>query len=188
VLASRAVSRTFYFAYGSNMDGSTLRGRRGVEWSRAAPALARGWRLALDKPSLLGTPGAMARIESDPTSEVWGVLYEIATSDYEHIEFTEGVLIEHYRRSPIVVEPVHSWDTAVVDALTLTSDKRDGALRPSIRYVNLLLAGAVEHGLPASWIDSLRAIEAVPESPEFEALSQILDAAIRRHPDSAGDR
>jgi hypothetical protein len=174
------VSRTFYFAYGSNMDGSTLRGRRGVEWSRAAPALARGWRLALDKPSLLGTAGAMARIAPDPSSEVWGVLYEIATSDYEHIEFTEGVLIEHYRRSPIVVAPTHSWDLPEVDALTLTSEKNDASLRPSVRYLDLLITGAAEHGLPATWIESLRAIDAIPESPEFESMRSVFDHVLRR--------
>lgn len=180
MLASRAVSRTFYFAYGSNMDGSTLRGRRGIEWSRAAPALARGWRLALDKPSLLGTPGAMARIAPDPSSEVWGVLYEIATDDYEHLEFTEGVRIAHYCRAAIAVEPAHSWETPVVEAVTLVSDRHDASLRPSARYLNLLLAGAAEHGLPASWIETLRAIEAVEESPEFEAMRPFLDQVLRR--------
>src|SRR5689334_18262927 len=94
------------------MDTATLRVRRGVEWSRSSPALARGWRLVVDKPSLLGTGEAMANILPDPASEVWGVLYEISTTDYEHLEFTEGVLIDHYRRVEVAVRPTAAWDGA----------------------------------------------------------------------------
>jgi gamma-glutamylcyclotransferase len=180
VLASRAVSRTLYFAYGSNMDGATFRQRRGIEWTRAAPALARGWRLAVDKPSLLGTGEAMATIERDAGGEVWGVLYEIATADYEHLEFTEGVLIDHYRRSEIDVAPRHTWDAPIVTALTLISAVHDHTIRPTTRYMNLLLAGAAEHGLPESWIETLRRIEAVEEKAEHAALRPYFDRAMRR--------
>lgn len=180
VLASHAVSRTLYFAYGSNMDGATFRGRRGIEWTRAAPAVARGWRLAIDKPSLLGTGEAMATIDPDPDGEVWGVLYDIATPDYEHLEFTEGVLIDHYRRTEIEVSPQHTWATPIVTAVTLVSADHDPALRPTTRYMNLLLSGAAEHGLPASWIETLRCIEAVEEKTEHAALRPYFDRAMRR--------
>jgi len=192
------VSRTFYFAYGSNMDKDTLRERRGIEWTRAVPALARGWRLSVNKPSLLGTGEAMATIVADPAGEVWGVLYEIATTDYEHLEFTEGVKIDHYRRVTVVVEPATAWDGVergtigantvergtieriTVEAVTLASDHRDPGIRPTRRYMNLLLAGAADHGLPASWIDFLRAIEAAEESADNAALRPFFDRAMRK--------
>jgi cation transport regulator ChaC len=177
---SRAVSRTFYFAYGSNMDSATLRGRRGIEWTRAAPALARGWRLTIDKPSLLGTGEAMATIEADAAGEVWGVLYDVATADYEHLEFTEGVLIDHYRRTAIEVEPSHSWEDALVAAVTLVSPDRDPTLKPTTRYMKLLVAGASEHGLPESWLDVLRRFDAVEEKAEHAALRPYFDRAMRR--------
>jgi gamma-glutamylcyclotransferase len=174
------VSRTFYFAYGSNMDSATLRGRRGIEWSRAAPAVARGWRLTVDKPSLLGTGEAMATIDADPDGEVWGVLYDVATADYEHLELTEGVLIDHYRRTAIEVAPSHSWDAPLVAAVTLVSADHDPTLKPTTRYMNLLVAGAAEHGLPESWMETLRRIEAVEEKPEHAALRPYFDRAMRR--------
>jgi cation transport regulator ChaC len=174
------VSRTFYFAYGSNMESSTLSGRRGIEWSRSAPAVARGWRLTVDKPSLLGTGEAMATIEADPGGEVWGVLFDIAQADYEHLELTEGVLIDHYRRTTIEVAPSHSWDTPLVDAVTLVSADHDPTLKPTTRYMNLLVAGAVEHGLPGSWVETLRRIEAVEEKAEHAALRPYFDRAMRR--------
>ena len=177
------MSRTFYFAYGSNMDTATLRDRRGIEWSRAVPAVVRGWRLAIDKPSLLGTGDAMATIVADADSVVWGVLYDISTADYEHLEFTEGVLIDHYRRTPLPVEPAAAWDGAergVVAAVTLASDSRDPAIRPTLRYIGLLLAGAAEHGLPQAWIDELRTIEAVEEAVGIAALRPLFDRAMRK--------
>jgi len=146
------------------MDSATLRGRRGIEWSRASAARARGWRLAIDKPSLLGSGEGMATIVVDPQCEVWGVLYDITASDFEHLELTEGVRIDHYRRTEIVVEPLVTGEAAAepsVPALTVTSDERNPSLRPTRRYMRLLVSGAQEHGLPATWIERLRSIEAV---------------------------
>lgn len=181
VLASPPVTTALYFAYGSNMDSATLRGRRGVEWTSAVPALARGWRLAVDKPSLLGTGEGMATILEDPAGEVWGVLYEISAADLEHLEFTEGVRIGHYRRVEIVVETRPPGGNAVT-AVTLASDERDPAYRPTTRYMNLLLSGATEHGLPEAWIEVLRGIEPVEEPADAAALRPLFDLAMRKQP------
>jgi hypothetical protein len=40
----------WYFAYGSNMESGTLRGRRGIPFRRAVAARAPGWRVVFDKP------------------------------------------------------------------------------------------------------------------------------------------
>lgn len=172
-----------YFAYGSNMDPATLGGRRGIAWTRAVPALARGWRLALDKPSLLGTGEGMATIVRDDRAEVWGVLYEISRKDFEHLELTEGVRIGHYERVDVLVEPAAPWDDAVpspVRAFTLASDRREDGVRPTKRYVGLLVAGARAHGLPEDWIAMLEGIDAVAESPELAAMRPAIDAAMKK--------
>jgi hypothetical protein len=174
------------------MDSATLRGRRGIEWSHAVPARARGWRLVVDKPSLLGTAEGMASIVADPAAEVWGVLYDISAEDYEHLELTEGVRIDHYRTTEILVEPladaaVHAnghdpliGEGAPVVAVTVTSDERDSALRPTTRYMGILVSGAEEHGLPSSWIALLRAIEAVEETAEHADLRPYFDRAMKK--------
>lgn len=160
------------------MQSATLRGRRGIHFHRALPGRARGWRLVLDKPGLIPTGSAFANIVRDTTAEVWGVLYQIAEADLGHLDLTEGVLIGNYARIEIPVQP--STAEAPLTAFTLTSDRRAAGLRPSTRYMGLLIAGAEEHGLPADYVGFLRRIPSQPESPEAAALRPFVDAALRR--------
>ena len=173
------MSTAWYFAYGSNMQSATLRGRRCIEFQRAPPGRARGWRLVLDKPPLLPVKESFANIIADGDAEVLGVLYEIATADLPHIDFTEGVLIGNYERIAIPVEPLASPGEHVL-AYTLTSDRHDPSLQPSQRYMDLLIAGAEEHGLPADYIASLRAVPACAESPEAAQLRPLIEAVLRK--------
>ena len=169
----------WYFAYGSNMQTATLRGRRGIAYRRALPGRAAGWRLVVDKPPLLPIGEAFANMVPDPASAVVGVLYEINAADLEHVELTEGVRIGNYRRVDVAVAPLVPPPGEVL-AATLVSDARDPSLRPSDRYMACLVAGAEEHGLPAEWIALLRAVPCGPESADAARLRPLLDEAIRR--------
>ena len=160
------------------MQSATLRGRRGIHFHRALPGRAQGWRLVLDKPGLIPTGSAFANIIPDATAEVWGVLYQIDEGDLGHLDLTEGVLIGNYKRIEIPVVP--SLADPPHNAFTLVSDRRDPGLHPSTRYMDLLIAGAQEHGLPADYVGFLRRIPAQPESPETAALRPFIDAALRR--------
>jgi hypothetical protein len=173
------MSTVWYFAYGSNMESATLRGRRGIEFRRALPARAPGWRLVLDKPSLLPLKEAFANIIADPSAEVFGVLYEIAAADLAHVDLTEGVFIGNYHRIVIPVEPL-SPPAGPVTAFTLTSGRRDPSLRPSDRYMGLLIAGAVEHGLPSEYVAFLRSVPVHPETPEAAQFRPFIDQALRK--------
>jgi gamma-glutamylcyclotransferase len=168
----------WYFAYGSNMQSATLRGRRGIHFHRALPACARGWRLVLDKPGFIPKGNAVANIIPDAAAEVWGVLYEIDEADLGHLDLTEGVLIGNYARIEIPV--LLPTADAPLSAFTLVSDRRAPDAQPSTRYMGLLIAGAEEHGLPATYVGFLRQIPALPESPEAAALRPFIDAAFRR--------
>lgn len=168
----------WYFAYGSNMQSATLRGRRGIAYARAVPGQARGWRLVLDKPGLIPTGESFGNIILDPAAAVWGVLYQIDDADLGHIDLTEGVLIGNYARIEIPVQPSDS--ASAINAFTLVSERRDPALQPSTRYMELLVAGAEEHGLPAEYIAFLRSIRARPESPEMAQMRSFIDAALQR--------
>jgi hypothetical protein len=46
--------------------------------------------------------------------------------------------------------------------------------------MGVLIAGAVEHGLPAHYVDSLRALPAQPETPEAAQLRPFIDEVLRR--------
>jgi hypothetical protein len=177
------MERIWYFAYGANMETATFCGRRGIDFSRALAARAADWRLVLDKPPLLPVGEAFANIVTAPGAAVLGVAYEITADDLAHVELTEGVLIGNYRRAEVSISPLA--DPALAwRAYTLVSDRCDPTLLPSERYMACLIAGAVEHGLPAEWIEMLRAVPARPESAEAGRLRPLVDDALRRRPRS----
>jgi hypothetical protein len=172
----------WYFAYGSNMQSATLRGRRGVDYQRAVPVIARGWRLVFDKPPIVSVPlmGSAANIVPDIAAETPGVAFEIDAEDLAHIELTEGVLIGNYDRVEVRVSPLGEAAAAPLTALSLSSGRRDPHLLPSTRYMTLVIAGAVEHGLPADHIAYLRGIRTATEGPEAKELWALIDDALWR--------
>jgi hypothetical protein len=171
------VDRVWYFAYGSNMQTATFRGRRGIEFVHAVPGRAAGWRLAVDKPPLLPMGESFATIVPDAEAEVLGVLYEVSRSALGAIDLSEGVLIGNYKRRVISVVPLADGGTTL-EAFTLVSERRDPSLSPSTRYMALLIDGALEHGLPAEYVEFLRAIPAHTQSGLASAMRPLLDSAM----------
>jgi hypothetical protein len=170
----------WYFAYGSNMQSATLRGRRGVDYRRAVPVRAPGWRLVFDKPPLLPLGSAVANIVPDPAGAAFGVAFAITDEDLAHVELTEGVGLDNYRRIELGVEPLAPQVEGPSSAFSLCSDRRDGALLPSGRYMAMVIEGAVEQGLPGEHIDWLRALPTCEESAAMAALRPALDAFFKR--------
>jgi AIG2 family protein len=173
----------WYFAYGSNMSSSTLRGRRGVVPQHALPARAVGWRLVFDKPGLLATGEGFANIVAEPDAHVYGVLYKVNDADLAHIDLTEGVLIGNYQRVETTVIGL-SDSARSRTASTLTSERHALGLLPSTRYMALLIEGAIEHGLPADYVEFLRAVPARPESAAAALLRPLADAFMKRRTES----
>jgi hypothetical protein len=176
-----AVSSLWYFAYGSNMQSATLRGRRSIAFRQALAARAPGWRLVFDKPPLVPIGHSFANVVPDLSAEVLGVAYEIGEEDLAHIDLTEGVLIGNYERVAIAVHPL-AGDREPLSAFTLTSDRRDPTLRPSLRYLELLVEGAIEHGLPQDYDTFLRGVSGSPENAEAQAFRGLLDDVMKKRP------
>ncbi len=168
----------WYFAYGSNMQRATLCGRRGIDVRRAVPARITGWKLVFDKPPLIEIGESFANIVPDPTAHVLGVAYEVSADDLEHIELTEGVRLGNYVRTSVPAQPL-SASAAPMPAFTLTSDHRDPNLQPSTRYMELIITGAIEHGLPNEYVQWLRAIPANPPSAEALRFRELMDEVLR---------
>ena len=169
----------WYFAYGSNMQRATFRGRRGIEPRRAVAVRAAGWRLVLDKPPLFSIGHSFANVVRDAQGVVYGVAYEITAEDMAHVEFSEGVQLGNYMRAEITLQ-VLDPGSEPLQAFTLTSEKRATGLQPSTRYMGLLIDGALEHGLPDDWIAMLRAIPALEESAMAKAARSLLDRVIKK--------
>jgi hypothetical protein len=144
---------------------------------QAVAAKAVGWRLVLDKPPLLSIGHSFANVVPDAGGTVYGVAYEISADDYTHVEFSEGVQLGNYVRVDLGLEALQG---GTLRACTLTSEKREADLKPSLRYMSLLIEGATEHGLPEDWIAMLRGIPAEEESEAAKAARALLDRVIRK--------
>lgn len=170
----------WYFAYGSNMQSATLRGRRGIDYRRAVPARASGWRLVFDKPPLLPSGSAVANIVPEPGASALGVAFAISDQDHAHVELTEGVGFDNYRRVELAVEPLTACPDPPGTALSLCSHRRDATFLPSTRYMAMVIEGAVEQGLPLDHVEWLRSLATCEESAEMTALRPALDAFFKR--------
>lgn len=170
----------WYFAYGSNMQSDTLRGRRGIMAARAVAVRVPGWRVVFDKPPLFPIGESFANIVPEAGAVALGVAFAVSDDDLAHLELSEGVVLGNYRRVELPVEPLAPCHAAPEVALSLASDRRDPGLRPSTRYMALLIAGALEHGLPADYVEILRAVPAIEPSAAARALRPLVDAALRR--------
>jgi AIG2-like family len=170
----------WYFAYGSNLESATLRGRRGIAFTRAVVVRAPGWRVVFDKPPLFPIGEGFANIVADLDATALGVAFEVSADDLAHIELSEGVPIDNYRRVELAVEPLVAVPDPPSEAVSLASDRRDETLRPSTRYMEIVIRGALEHGLPADYVEALRAVPARPPSALAQALRPIVDGAMAR--------
>ncbi len=170
----------WYFAYGSNMQSATLRGRRGVGYERAVASRLSGWRLVFDKPSLLGDGNTFANIVPEDGAHVCGVSFLVSDDDMAHIDLTEGVLIGNYRRVPVTVESLEGLLS--MEAHTLTSERRHSEPLPSHRYMRLLIEGALEHRLPEPYVDYLRSVKSFDESQQAKEMRASVEAFLRKQP------
>jgi hypothetical protein len=174
------MSLVWYFAYGSNMNSGTFRGRRGIEYARAIPTRAPGWRLVLDKSSVFPLGETFANIVPDPPTETLGVAFEIDESELVQIDWSEAVPLGSYQRIEIEVAALTPMDDGPSSAFTLTSDKRAARPSPSLRYMQLVIAGAIDDDLPAEWVEMLRAVPAYPETRAARLMRKQLDRFMKR--------
>lgn len=160
------------------MQSATLRGRRGVAYRRAIPARVSGWQLVFDKPGFAGTGEAYANIVPVPRARVYGVLFEVSADDHAHVELTEGVLIGAYQRVTVTATALTTGTRR--RCYSLSSPRRAPDTRPTTRYMQVVIDGAEEHGLPSTHIAALRAVEAIPESTASARLRPLFDQFLRR--------
>ncbi len=148
-----------YFAYGSNMCTARLR-RRVASARPLGRAVLPGWRVGFRKRSVDGS--AKCTIEPSSGDTVHGVAFEIDERELAALNATEG---PGYEQVTVVV----TIGDRPVDAATYVARPSwiDSRLEPYDWYLDLVLAGAVEHGLPTSYVDSALTVSAVSD-PDSE--------------------
>ena len=149
-----------YFAYGSNMSSPRLRQRTSSARALGIASLP-GHALRWHK---LGRDGSgkcdIACCGEAANEIVWGVLYEIAVAEKELLDRIEGLGIG-YSETQVRVTTASGSEWALT--YQAKPDRIDPALRPLVDYKAHVLAGALEHGLPAHYVAALRHVAVASE-------------------------
>lgn len=145
-----------YFAYGSNMNLKRMEemcpGRRPL-----GIATLHDYLLAFRYPSTTWAGGGVCDIVRCKGSLVWGVLFEVSEADLQALDDYEDVAQGGYRRLSVAVNLEGFLHNAISYEVV---EKLPHNLRPTERYLDLVIAGAEQNGLPRGYIESVRQIAA----------------------------
>jgi cation transport regulator ChaC len=148
-------STLWYFAYGSNMARAIFREARRMQPLAAHGGWLEGYRLCFNIPIGSGERG-VANLIAEPTTRMHGVVYQLTHEDFERLDASEGVSFGLYRRIPVtIVTAAHG----AIEAWTYQSSVASEGRKPSPRYLQLLLDGARENGLPDEYLKYLEALD-----------------------------
>ena len=148
--------KSFYFAYGSNMDRDRMI-ERGVRILSEKVGFIEGWKLVFNKIATSPSGAGYANITKEENSKVYGVLYKIENSDLKKLDKYEGCP-NHYKRERIPVI-LHDGKKITAEVYIAQSNKTREGLKPTEEYMKYLINGAKQHNLPSSYIKFLESIE-----------------------------
>lgn len=146
-----AEQKYWYFGYGSNMNSKVFQGRRQMRPTKIERAVLKDYRLAFNQPGIPWLEPSFANIEEAPGEYIEGVLYEITGAEMVRLDISEG-----NGAYDIVTSSVEGEVSGTVTAHTFATKNVSHGLHPSLRYMTLLIDGAVEHGLSNEWVQMLR--------------------------------
>lgn len=132
------------------MDPEQMRERCPGSRALGAARLA-GWRLTFTRDSS-ARGGGVPHIEPAGDDEVWGVLWDLAEAHLDALDVYEGVAAGAYVREKTTV----SHDGKDLECFVYVAVPT-GYKAPSKRFLEGIVRGAEAHGLPASYVDRLRA-------------------------------
>lgn len=147
-----AQKQKLYFAYGSNLLRKQMTARcpqadyQGIGWIR-------GWRFEYDGGLNEGWQDLpVGNIVPGRHERVWGVLYLVNEMDIQRLDGFENIPRDYQHR----LIPVHKSNGKTVKAFVYTRSARPIG-QPSAMYRKVVVNGAVEDGLPATYIQGVLA-------------------------------
>ena len=163
-------ARVRYFAYGSNMLTARLRERVPSATAIGIGQLV-GHALRWDKRSWRDGSGKCdAEATSRKDDVVWGVVFELDREDKPALDKAEGLGVGYMEKMVNVLT-----EAGPVTAVTYYATDKDPSLRPYHWYKALVIAGAREHGLPASYRSRLELVVTVSDpNPERASTHKVL--------------
>lgn len=115
-----------------------------------------GYRLAFTRRSTRWG-GGVADIVEAPEGEVWGAVWRIPLDERPALDRQEGLHLDppHYRRIAVTVTTPAGDD---LECLAYQVATREAAhIAPSPAYLDTMLRGAAEMGLPPEYVAAMRA-------------------------------
>lgn len=158
-----------YFAYGSNMSSRRLTAPgRAPSATRVTVGYVPSRRLTFDKFSTRDRSGKCdCEATGDLTDRVYGVVYRIAMSERVALDRAEG--LHHGYRDEILT--VIAEDATHRALAYVATDKRQ-SLAVLDWYVEHVLAGAAENGLPPDYVHAIRQIPTVVDEDRRRAAKE----------------
>lgn len=136
----------YYFAYGANMSTDVLCRRRGLRPARSEAAMLADHRLVFDLRGVPFLEPAFASVRSEPGATVHGVVHQIDAAAMARLDGMESPAYRRQQRR-VTARTLGELDAEVY----VNVSPREG-LQPSLRYLELLSAGAREHQLPEDYV------------------------------------
>lgn len=157
-------SSIYHFAYGINMNKSII-AERCNDARILAVAKLPGYRLVFSDYSRVWD-GGMEGVIREPGHDLWGLIYELNQMDRNRLDIMQDVRMDgtgtyfHYP-ARIVCE-----DGLSRIVLFYKKNIQGELACPSTELLNLIIGGAEEHSLPASYIEELKNIPSKKASCE----------------------
>jgi cation transport regulator ChaC len=143
--------KLWYFGYGSNMNSTVFQGRRKMRPTKIERAVLKDYKLVFNQPGIPWLEPSFANIEEAPGHYIEGVVYEITGEEMRLLDISEG-----NGAYDIVTSNVEADVSGPILAHTFATKNVSHGLHPSLRYMNLLIDGAIEHDLSPEWVQMLR--------------------------------
>ena len=140
---------TLYAAYGSNLDPRQML-QRAPHSPHLGTGWLRGWRLTFGGEEI-GWEGSVATLAEDPNASVFVSLYDLTKQDESALDDWEGVTTDLYRKIRVRVETMTGTQSCYVYVL----NSFEGGI-PSQRYLEIMVAAAIEAGAPEDYIAEIR--------------------------------
>lgn len=147
----------YYFAYGSDLNSQQISARC------AKPKVVGLARLADHKVGFYGYTvvwdGAEATVIPAPGHDVWGVVYDLSVDDQEQLDDAQDARLDGSGSYFHTAAKVTGQDGTIYPVVLFKKDKLSKPTKPTEEYLDFILEGAVDRGLPAAYVETLRAFE-----------------------------
>lgn len=104
--------------------------------------------------------GGISSIIEKPGGMIYGVLYWIPKKEIEELDILEDVPLGIYKRETFQVLG-EDGDWYAADLYRVTEPK--GPFEPAKQYLDLMIAGAIEHDINPEWLAKLKKMRASQE-------------------------